>query len=698
MSRHREAGDRDQEMMEVTNPRASRTILILITVSFLSLDAQAKYGGGSGTAEDPYQIWTAEQMNAIGADPCDWDKHFVLMADIDLSDYDGQDGRPAFNIIAPEPDETGYSRRTAFAGVFDGNGHMISNFNYASADMSCVGVFGWVDWWPGRKPEIRNLGLLSPSVDAGSGDNVGSLVGRLTYGMVSNCYAEGGSVSGGDSVGGLVGGSTGTISNCYATSRVSGNERVGGLVGESVARGTIVNCYATGSLSGNEKVGGLVGDQDWGTTVLSFWDMQTTGIDSSAGGDGKTTAQMQNSSTFLGWGTCGNEGTWTIDEGNDYPRLAWQNMPGVSMVTSEPGYGGGSGSADDPFLIYTAEQLNTIGLTACHWDKHFILMADIDLSQYRGNEFNTIGVSWKHPFLGVFDGNGRTISNFTYISRNRHHIGIFGCVGSLLADRGVIKHLRLVGAEVDAGTGECVGSLAGSLFGGTICNCHVEGASVAADVCVGGLVGENWGTIARCSVTATISGNAGVGGLVGDNAGTTTGCYSAGNVEAAEIVGGLAGRNMGGDRFPGTIINSYSTASVAGGDCVGGLVGSHWDTIANCYSTGRVEGGENLGGLVGSNVSWSGVIADCYWDTRTSGLSNMCGNGTDCDDSHGRTTAEMKRQATFSQWDFTEVWGMAEGQTYPFLRRHLLGDLNQDYRIDVLDLALLAGNWLASAR
>ena len=47
----------------------------------------AQYGGGSGTAEDPYLIYTAEEMNAIGADPNDWDKHFLLMADIDLSGY-----------------------------------------------------------------------------------------------------------------------------------------------------------------------------------------------------------------------------------------------------------------------------------------------------------------------------------------------------------------------------------------------------------------------------------------------------------------------------------------------------------------------------------------------------------------------------------------------------------------------------------
>lgn len=50
----------------------------------LAAVTQRKYGGGTGEPNDPYLIYTAEQMNAIGAKPNDWDKHFKLMADIDL--------------------------------------------------------------------------------------------------------------------------------------------------------------------------------------------------------------------------------------------------------------------------------------------------------------------------------------------------------------------------------------------------------------------------------------------------------------------------------------------------------------------------------------------------------------------------------------------------------------------------------------
>lgn len=63
-----------------------------------------KYGGGTGDSNDPYLIYTPEQMNAIGAEQDDWDKHFKLIEDIDLSGFTGAD----FNIIGildMEPNE-----------------------------------------------------------------------------------------------------------------------------------------------------------------------------------------------------------------------------------------------------------------------------------------------------------------------------------------------------------------------------------------------------------------------------------------------------------------------------------------------------------------------------------------------------------------------------------------------------------------
>ncbi|MHC4694818.1 MAG: GLUG motif-containing protein, partial [Planctomycetota bacterium] len=204
-------------------------LFLLFAVSFSALPALGKYGGGTGEPNDPYLIFDANQMNAIGADANDWDKHFKLMADIDLSAYKEEE----FNIIGYKSlDPYEYY---PFRGVFDGNGHTISNFTYVSNNKDYIGLFGVVTYL------IKNLGLIDPNVDAGMGSYVGSLVGSKG-GTVTGCYVEGGSVRGYRYIGGLAGYNNGTITNCYATCDVSGDEYVGGLVGNNP--GTIINCYS----------------------------------------------------------------------------------------------------------------------------------------------------------------------------------------------------------------------------------------------------------------------------------------------------------------------------------------------------------------------------------------------------------------------------------------------------------------------
>jgi hypothetical protein len=65
--------------------------------------------------------------------------------------------------------------------------------------------------------------------------------------------------------------------------------------------------------------------------TCSFWDAQTSGRSTSAGGTGKTTVEMQTGKTFsdAGWDFVGEtkngtEDLWWIDEGKDYPRLWWE--------------------------------------------------------------------------------------------------------------------------------------------------------------------------------------------------------------------------------------------------------------------------------------------------------------------------------------------------------------------------------------
>ena len=115
-------------------PKIYNSILacvINLTISFSAFTQAATYGGGTGIEEDPYQIWTAEQMNDIGVNPGDWGSHFKLMANIDMSIYTGTQ----YNIIGN------------FTGTFDGGGHVISNLTYTRGDtLSNVGLFRWISF------------------------------------------------------------------------------------------------------------------------------------------------------------------------------------------------------------------------------------------------------------------------------------------------------------------------------------------------------------------------------------------------------------------------------------------------------------------------------------------------------------------------------------------------------------------------
>jgi hypothetical protein len=109
-------------MVVLTNSRISGAITLLITILSLSLPVYAKYSGGTGEPNAPYQIATAEDLMLLGESPEDYDKHFILIADIDLDP--NLPGRKVFNraIIAHDTFD-----RISFTGAFDGNNHTISH-------------------------------------------------------------------------------------------------------------------------------------------------------------------------------------------------------------------------------------------------------------------------------------------------------------------------------------------------------------------------------------------------------------------------------------------------------------------------------------------------------------------------------------------------------------------------------------------
>jgi len=196
-----------------------------------------------------------------------------------------------------------------FTGSFDGQGHEIHDLfiRYYSYYEDFVGLFGAI----GVEGIVEDVGVINSDV------------------------------TGYDFVGGLVGWNDGgTVSNSYSTGSVTGHGGVGGLVGLH-KDGTVNNCYATGTVTGDDFVGGLVGLTYAISFSSNFWDTETSGQASSAGGTGKTTAEMQDITTFTDTETEGlnepwdiiavaNPGIrntsyiWNIVDDETYPFVSWE--------------------------------------------------------------------------------------------------------------------------------------------------------------------------------------------------------------------------------------------------------------------------------------------------------------------------------------------------------------------------------------
>ncbi|RLM53518.1 PGF-pre-PGF domain-containing protein [Halobellus sp. Atlit-31R] len=278
-----------------------------------------------------------------------------------------------------------------------------------------------------------------------------------------------------------------------------------------------------------------------------------------------------------------------------------------TSTPGEPLYAGGSGTATSPYQINNWTQLDAVRENL---DANFTLVADLNASTAGYNTvasasangdkgFEPIG-NQTTPFTGSFDGNGSTISDLSIDRESTNYVGVFG-----------------------ASTGRLE-------------NVSVENVTIVGSTFVGGLVGENTGTVSESYTTGTVSGSADgvngtayyVGGLVGANGGEVKTSYATGSVSGDHYtsVGGLVGANINGE-----VKMSYATGNVTGSEDVGGLVGTietvtSVASVTNSYATGSVTGVQNVGGFVGNNRK--GTVSDSYWDKGTTGENQTAGGST----------------------------------------------------------------------
>ena len=375
------------------------------------------------------------------------------------------------------------------------------------------------------------------------------------------------------------------------------------------------------------------------------------------------------------FGGCGNKETVSTsgsaaDSVTDGSASANDNEADADADSAEPSgegtdgdmlFAGGSGSAEDPWKIATAEQLDRIrdDLTG-----HYILIGDIDLSGYEN--WMPIGTfqprsdapedaEVPHPdyaFTGTFDGAGHTISNLTISCEAPMGAGLFGCASGTESNAASIGHFTL--KDVNVSGFYLVGGAVGLQFMNCpVSDIHLEGDNKLTGMQgIGGIVGTGFDLISDCSATADVIVSGDDGACAGLIAGGTTmssikNCQVTGGSITAEGnaawgFGALCGAPWGAAeitdcKVSGTMI----TVNGENNRLVGGLVGfgGTYDPEAPAQITGCTvedvtitvsETTDSVGGLIGagkemmegSDQMSSFIVSDCAVSGSISGGGN----------------------------------------------------------------------------
>lgn len=471
-----------------------------------------------------------------------------MTGDIDCT---GEDVEPMFGQSDPDFGIIG------FRGEFDGQGYTLSNVTINNPGDSSVGLFS------------------------------------VTNGASIHDVTIGGSVVGDSCVGGLVGEAYDTnFDNVISGMTVQADYYVaGGIVGCMDARGRDVSItdssLEAGAVAGQESVGGIIGDLD-----------------------------------------IENDVTVTVT-GNTY------NGDVESMYWATGGIIGALESSEESVLV-----MNNNSFTNP--------IEALDAS----------GVGGMIGYAYMYDDASVTISENTISGSISADSTAGGVVGDIEVDSSNAVFTiedQVTSSDVSSDDGDSVGGLVGEAYGLTINRSSTSGAMTGEDDRVGGLVGElEDSEITQSFATGMITANdSRAGGLVGqfDNS-TMIKSYATGNVTGDDSVGGLVGDNYG------TIADSYARGSVTGETEAGSAVGECGGTLTNVYGTGLVTADSDFGGLIGYDDGCEAT--DSFWDTETTGQEeSLFGLGKTTDQMKlSATFAVPGFEGLDEAWDMETIWGM----------------------------------------
>lgn len=369
------------------------------------------------------------------------------------------------------------------------------------------------------------------------------------------------------------------------------------------------------------------------------------------------------------------------------PVFAKDAPNGIWTDYAATDFAGGSGIAEDPWQIETAEQLAKLAVDVnsgivdkTHAKEYFVLTADLDLSAHRwipigyGDSNDSF-----HAFSSYFNGNNKTITGL-YVDETQEGVsaGLFGNFSGY-----ELKNIIISDAYVKASCKDrnVAGVLIGNASQGygmsiSVSDCKVSGTVENTNALSGGLVGYNsYGTYKDCVVDVEVIGGGKSGGFIGEDFnGIYQNCIVKGNVRGSWSVGGFAGVlffesgvdkcasygkvtasdwNVGG--FAGYVESDVEIKnSVAFGDVesivtdfepkVGGFAGTNdGSTITKSHSSGKITSSSKTyspGGFVG-NPNSNGIFIDNSFDVEKNPNLKAMG-GSDSTDLTGVQTSTTK--------------------------------------------------------
>ncbi len=351
----------------------------------------------------------------------------------------------------------------------------------------------------------------------------------------------------------------------------------------------------------------------------------------------------------------------------------------IEVTEEESPFARGDGSESDPYGISTPEQLNAV---RDYPNAHFIMLNDIDMTEAtsEGGVYWNNGAGWEpiNEFRGILDGGGHEISGL-YSQRVRTSfidtvagsveiknlvlydidmLGEDGADGLCFENRGTISNCAVFGyitqTTGDIGNNAYDAGIAGINYG-IVSDCWVEGTVVALSDSnlVGGVVAYNAGLIENSCNNATVWAERTTGGVAARNMGVITRCCNTGTVFSDYFeTGGIAGNNY----FGAEISDCYNIGRVYEGTA-GGIAGKSGGTVSNCYNIGSVQGKSIVYDVYG------GTVANCYAIERSNDIIEL-----NAGVSHvvSLTNDKFVQSASFSGFDFDNVWTMAGDSQYPY--------------------------------